>query len=89
MEEVRQALEGRADVILLDNMTPSQVKEAVALIQGRALVEVSGGITLERASEMAPAGADYLSIGTLTHSAPAADLSMDIVLVKRRRERKW
>lgn len=88
MEEVRQALDGRADVILLDNMAPSQVKEAVALIQGRALVEVSGGITLERAQEMAAAGADYLSIGALTHSAPAADLSMDIVPLKRRKERK-
>jgi nicotinate-nucleotide pyrophosphorylase (carboxylating) len=60
-------------------MTPAQVREAVAVIKGRALIEVSGGITLDIAGEMAASGADYLSIGALTHSAPAANLSMDIV----------
>jgi nicotinate-nucleotide pyrophosphorylase (carboxylating) len=77
--EVREALKGSADVILLDNMTPAQVREAVAVIKGRALIEVSGGVTLDIAGEMAASGADYLSIGALTHSAPAANLSMDIV----------
>lgn len=79
LEQTREALRGEADVILLDNMTPSLVRKAVALIHGRALTEVSGGITLQNVREMAEAGADFISIGALTHSAPAADLSMDIL----------
>ena len=85
LPQVREALKGSADVILLDNMTPAQVREAAAVIKGRALVEVSGGITLDIAGEMAASGADYLSIGALTHSAPAANLSMDIVASERSR----
>ncbi len=81
LEDVRGALEGEADVILLDNMTPETVRTAVDLIKGRAVVEVSGGITLENAVQMAAAGAHALSIGALTHSAPAANLSMDMVPV--------
>ena len=89
LPEVREAVAGDADVILLDNMTPAQVRQAVAIIKGRALVEVSGGVTLDIAGEMAAAGADYLSIGALTHSAPAANLSMDLVATTRsRRPRK-
>jgi nicotinate-nucleotide pyrophosphorylase (carboxylating) len=84
LADVREAVRGAADVILLDNMSPAQVREAVGLIKGRALAEVSGGITLETAREMAAAGADYLSIGALTHSAPAADISMDLTPVRRR-----
>ncbi len=79
LEQTREALRGEADVILLDNMTPPLVRKAVALIHGRALTEVSGGITLQNVREMAEAGADFISIGALTHSAPAADLSMDIL----------
>jgi nicotinate-nucleotide pyrophosphorylase (carboxylating) len=86
LAHVREALTGGADVILLDNMTPAQVRQAVAVIKGRALVEVSGGITLDLAGEMAAAGADYLSIGALTHSAPAANLSMDIVATRQSRK---
>lgn len=86
LAQVREALTGKADVILLDNMTPAQVRQAAGVIKGRALVEVSGGITLEIAGEMAAAGADYLSIGALTHSAPAANLSMDIVATTRSRQ---
>ena len=86
LPQVREALKGSADVILLDNMTPAQVREAVAVIKGRALIEVSGGITLDLAGEMAASGADYLSIGALTHSAPAANLSMDIVAGERSRK---
>lgn len=86
LAQAREALTGKADVILLDNMTPAQVRQAVAMIKGRALVEVSGGITLDIAGEMAAAGADYLSIGALTHSAPAANLSMDIVATTRSRQ---
>ena len=86
LPQVREALKGSADVILLDNMIPAQVREAAALIKGRALIEVSGGITLDIAGQMAASGADYLSIGALTHSAPAANLSMDIVAIERSRK---
>lgn len=86
LPQVREALTGSADVILLDNMAPAQVREAVGAIKGRALIEVSGGITLDLAGEMAASGADYLSIGALTHSAPAANLSMDIVACERSRK---
>ena len=73
---VRQALAGQADIILLDNMAPAMVRRAVTLIKGRALVEVSGGITLKNVRAMAAAGPDRISIGALTHSAPAATLSL-------------
>jgi len=82
---VRQALAGRADIILLDNMNPATVRQAIRLIKGRALVEVSGGITLKNIRVMAAAGPDRISIGALTHSAPAATLSL--VLEPRRRHR--
>jgi nicotinate-nucleotide pyrophosphorylase (carboxylating) len=78
LAEVKAALQGQADVILLDNMTPERVREAVSVIKGRALIEVSGGISLANARDMAAAGAHFLSIGSLTHSAPAADLSLDL-----------
>jgi nicotinate-nucleotide pyrophosphorylase (carboxylating) len=83
LPEVQAALRGKADIILLDNMTPATVKQAVKLIKGRALVEVSGGITLKNVRAMAAAGPDRISIGALTHSAPAATLSL--VLEPRRR----
>ena len=76
MADVRHALDGDADIILLDNMTPAMVRRAVKLINGRALVEVSGGITLKNVRAMAAAGPDRISIGALTHSAPAAALSL-------------
>lgn len=79
LKEVREALNGGADVVLLDNMDPDSVRKAVELVKGRACVEVSGGITLDNAADMAAAGAHALSVGALTHSAPAANLSMDIV----------
>ncbi|WP_447972624.1 carboxylating nicotinate-nucleotide diphosphorylase [Nitrospira sp. Kam-Ns4a] len=84
LEEVRAALDGAADVILLDNLSPADVRAAVGLIKGRTLVEASGRITLETARELAAAGADLLSIGALTHSAPAADLSLDLVPLRHR-----
>ena len=76
LAEVRTALAGRADIILLDNMTPTMVGQAIKLIKKRALVEVSGGITLKNVRAMAAAGPDRISIGALTHSAPAATLSL-------------
>ena len=79
LDDVRAALEGKADIILLDNMDVPSIRTAVDLIKGRALVEVSGGVTLATVREIAAAGPDFISIGALTHSAPAANLSMDIL----------
>ena len=78
LPQVQAALQGKADVILLDNMSPHMARKAVKLINGRALVEISGGITLKNIGNMAKAGADFISIGALTHSAPAMDFSMVI-----------
>jgi nicotinate-nucleotide pyrophosphorylase (carboxylating) len=84
LDEVRAALDGGADIILLDNMGVPAIQRAVELIKGRAMIEVSGGVTLANVQEIAAAGPDMISIGALTHSAPAADLSMDIVPARRR-----
>lgn len=83
LSEVRQALAGKADIILLDNMTPSMVRRAVALIKGRAAIEVSGGITMKNVRAMAAAGVDRISIGALTHSAPAVALSLVLTRANR------
>ena len=79
IEHVTQALDGGADVLLLDNMPPSLVKEAVDLVKGRAHTEVSGGITIENVREYAATGVDSISVGALTHSAPAVDISLDVL----------
>ena len=76
LEELREAIEAGADVVMLDNMDDAQVREAVAIADGRVLLEVSGGITLERIARLAQLGVDIVSVGALTHSAPAADLSL-------------
>jgi nicotinate-nucleotide pyrophosphorylase (carboxylating) len=78
LADVAEALTGQADIILLDNMTPVMVKKAVRMINGRALVEVSGGITLNNVRAMAAAGPDRISIGALTHSAPAAAMTLEL-----------
>src|SRR5689334_1980819 len=78
LADVAEALTGQADIILLDNMTPVMVKKAVRMIDGRALVEVSGGITLNNVRAMAAAGPDRISIGALTHSAPAAAMTLEL-----------
>jgi len=78
MEQVSDALAAGADIILLDNMTTPDIVEAVKRCAGRAKTEISGGVTLSRMPELASTGADYVSIGALTHSAPAADLSLEI-----------
>jgi nicotinate-nucleotide pyrophosphorylase (carboxylating) len=78
MAEVREACRAGAGVILLDNMTPDQVRAAVKLIARRAAVEVSGGVRFDTLRDYALPGVDVISIGALTHSAVAADLSLDI-----------
>ena len=88
LSEVRQALAGKPDIILLDNMAPDLVKRAVALIKKQALVEVSGGITLKNVRAMAAAGVDRISIGALTHSAPAATVSLVVTLARPSRHRR-
>lgn len=80
LEDVREALAAGADVIMLDNMNLQQIKKAVGMIAKKALVEVSGGITRQRLGELARTGVDLISIGALTHSAVAVDLSMRIFL---------
>ncbi|HET9846098.1 MAG TPA: carboxylating nicotinate-nucleotide diphosphorylase [Nitrospira sp.] len=78
LKEVAQAVAGQADIILLDNMTPAMVRKAMRLIDGRALVEVSGGISLDNVRAMAAAKPDRISIGALTHSAPAATMTLEL-----------
>jgi nicotinate-nucleotide pyrophosphorylase (carboxylating) len=76
--EVDAALEAGADIVLLDNLSTPDIIEAVKRCRGKARTEISGGVTLARLPELAATGADYVSIGGLTHSAPAADLSLEI-----------
>jgi len=78
LADVNQAIEAGAEIILLDNMTTLEIMEAVRICRGRAKVEISGGVTLERMRELVGTGAQYVSIGSLTHSAPAVDLSFEI-----------
>jgi nicotinate-nucleotide pyrophosphorylase (carboxylating) len=78
LPEVEAALEAGADIILLDNLSLEDIVTAAARCRGRAQTEISGGVTLARMPELASTGADYVSVGALTHSAPAADLSLEI-----------
>jgi nicotinate-nucleotide pyrophosphorylase (carboxylating) len=84
LAEVREAIRAGADAVLLDNMTPGQIRAALALIDGAAIVEVSGGVRLETLREYAVPGVDVISVGALTHSAPAADLSLTLQAKRRR-----
>jgi len=76
--EVDDALQAGADIVLLDNLSTPDIIEAVRRCRGRAKTEISGGVTLSRLPELAATGADYVSVGALTHSAPSADLSLEI-----------
>lgn len=76
-EQVERAIESGADVIMLDNMALDVMRECVALVAGRAIVEASGGVTLDRVRAIAETGVDWISVGALTHSAPALDLGFD------------
>ena len=78
LAQVDDALAAGADIVLLDNLSTADIIEAVKRCRGRAKTEISGGVTLARLPELAATGADYVSIGALTHSAPAVDLSLEI-----------
>jgi len=85
LAEVRAAVRAGAEVILLDNMDPAGIRAAVAAIAGAAIVEVSGGVRYESRLEFALPGVAVISVGALTHSAPAADLSLTVLAAPRRR----
>ena len=78
MEEVEEALDNNVDIIMLDNMNIEIMKQAINKINGKAKIEISGGVTYESLAEISKIGADFISIGALTHSAAAVDISMNI-----------
>jgi len=78
LEQVKAALENGADILLLDNMKPALLKEIVALVKGQIPLEASGGINLDNVKQIAETGVDFISIGALTHSAPNADIGLDM-----------
>ncbi|MGI8492175.1 MAG: carboxylating nicotinate-nucleotide diphosphorylase [Acidimicrobiales bacterium] len=78
LEQVALALDAGADLLLVDNMNPDQVREAVGMAAGRAPVEVSGRVGLDQVAAYAAAGADFISVGALTHSAPVLDIGLDL-----------
>ena len=78
LDQLAEALEIGVDAVLLDNMTPETLRRAVAMVDGRAVTEASGRITLETAPVVAASGVDLLSCGWITHSAPILDLGLDI-----------
>jgi nicotinate-nucleotide pyrophosphorylase (carboxylating) len=77
LDQLDEALAARADIVLLDNMDAPTVAEAVRRARGKALTEASGGVTLARVADLARAGVDFISVGALTHSAPAVDIGLD------------
>lgn len=76
LDMVREAVEAGADIIMLDNMTPDMMKEAIRIIDGRAETECSGNVTRENVERLVSIGVDYISSGALTHSAPILDISL-------------
>lgn len=81
LEQLEEAIELKVDAVLLDNMTPVQVEAAVRMVNRRVILEVSGSITKENAARLAASGVDILSVGWLTHSAPALDLACEFVAI--------
>jgi len=77
LDQLRAALDERPDVVLLDNMNPAQLAQAVKIVGGRAITEASGGVSLENVAAIAASGVDLISIGSLTHSAPVLDIGLD------------
>ncbi len=82
LDQVAEAVQAGAGLILLDNFAVPDMREAVRLVGGRALLEASGGLTLAGAAEVAGTGVDFLSVGALTHSAPALDIGLDLVATR-------
>ena len=78
LEQVDEALDAGVAIVLADNLSTEQIREAVRRARGRSQIEISGGVTLERIRELAATGADFVSVGALTHSAPAADISFEL-----------
>ncbi len=79
LDEVKEALSAKADIIMLDNMPIDMMRDAVVLISGRAVIEASGNVSLENIRDIARTGVDRISVGAITHSAPAVDISMKII----------
>ena len=79
LEQVAQAADAGADIILLDNMNLKQLRAAVKIVKGRAKTEASGGVNLGNVQTIAKTGVDFISVGALTHSAPAVDIGLDFV----------
>ena len=78
IQQLRQALEAGIPIIMLDNMTNDEMRNAVSIAGGRALIEASGGITLDNVKGVAETGVDIISVGALTHSTKALDINLDI-----------
>jgi nicotinate-nucleotide pyrophosphorylase (carboxylating) len=78
LEEVKEAIEAGADIILLDNMSIEEIREAVRIAQGKVMLEASGGVSLDNVRQIAETGIDFISIGALTHSAKAIDIHMEV-----------
>ncbi|GAG25452.1 unnamed protein product, partial [marine sediment metagenome] len=79
LSQLQEALKVQVDTIMLDNMDLETMKEAVKMVKGEALIEASGGITLEKVREIARTGVDLISVGALTHSVKSLDISMEII----------
>ncbi len=79
LDQLREVLGHKVDAVLLDNMSPAQLKQAVGIVGGRVLTEASGGVTLETVRAIAESGVDLISSGALTHSAPVLDLGLDFL----------
>jgi nicotinate-nucleotide pyrophosphorylase (carboxylating) len=77
IQQVAQAIEARADIILLDNMSIDEIKQSVQLVKGQAKTEASGGVTLKTVRKIAETGVDFISVGSITHSATAIDIGLD------------
>ena len=80
IEQIEPALDAGADRLLLDNMDPAKLREAVTLVGGRVPLEASGGVTLETIRFLAETGIEYISVGRITQSAPAVDIGLDYAL---------
>ena len=77
VEQVKAAVDANADIVMFDNMRPDEMAKCVELVAGRAITEASGGVNLQSVRHVAQAGVDWISVGALTHSAPALDLALD------------